>query len=71
MPIVIHTHAFTTQADGSTSNVVRMFDQDAREYLQTFFAPAGFVVQTKIDAMIVGLNEQLAEAEFESLIGGD
>jgi hypothetical protein len=69
MPIVNHNHTATVQADGSTSNVVRMYDQDAREYLQTFFAPEGFNIQTKIDNMIIGLNEQLAEAEFEQLIG--
>jgi hypothetical protein len=70
MPIVTHTHEFTTQPDGATSNVVRLFDQDGREYLQTFFAPAGFNVQTKIDNMIVELNEQLKQTEFETLVGG-
>ena len=70
MPIVTHTHEFTTQPDGSTSNVVRLFDQDGREYLQTFFAPAGFNVQTKIDNMIVELDEQLKQTEFDTLVGG-
>ena len=69
MPIVQHTLTASTQADGSTSNVLRMYDQDGTEYTQVFYAPAGFNVQTKIDNTIVGLNEQLATAEFEALIG--
>ena len=69
MPIVSSTHTFTTQADGSTSNVVRMFDQDGKDYVQVFYAPEGFNVQSKIDLMIVGLNEQLAEQEFQALVG--
>ena len=69
MPIVQHTLTASTQADGSTSNVLRMYDQDGTEYTQVFYAPAGFNVATKIDNTIVGLNEQLATAEFEALIG--
>lgn len=69
MPIVSHTLQSTTQADNSTSNVVRMYDQDAREYTQVFFAPAGFDVTAKINTMIAELNQQLAEDEFRSLVG--
>lgn len=69
MPIVSHIHESSTQADGSTSNVVRMYDQDAREYMQTFHAPDGFNVEAKIDLMIAGLDVQLAEQEFQTLVG--
>jgi hypothetical protein len=69
MPIVSHTLAFSTQADGSTSNVLRMYDQDGTEYTQTFFAPAGFNVQTKVDNTIAGLNEHLATTEYQALVG--
>ena len=69
MPIVQHTIESSTQADGSTSNVLRMYDQDGTEYTQVFYAPAGFNVSTKIDNTIVGLNEQLAESEFQALVG--
>lgn len=69
MPIVSHTLNSTTQADGSTSNVVRLYDQDGSEYTQSFFAPPGFDLETKINAMIAELSEQLAQAEFESLVG--
>ncbi len=69
MPIVQHTIASTVQANGSTNNVLRMYDQDGTEYTQVFSAPAGFNLQAKIDNTIVGLNEQLAEAEFQALVG--
>lgn len=69
MPIVSHTLQSTTQADGSTSNVVRMYDGDGKEYMQTFFAPSGFNVQAKITTMIAELDQQLAEDEFRSLVG--
>jgi uncharacterized membrane protein YvbJ len=69
MPIVTHNLAATTQADGSTSNVLRMYDQDGTEYTQVFYAPAGFNVQTKVDNTILELNEQLATNEFQALVG--
>lgn len=69
MPIVQHTIASTVQANGSTNNVLRMFDQDGTEYTQVFNAPEGFNIQAKIDNTIVGLNEQLAESEFQALVG--
>ena len=69
MPIVSHTHEFSTQANGSTSNVVRMYDQDGAEYLVTFPAPAGFDIAAKITTMIGDLNQQLADAEFERIVG--
>ena len=69
MPIVSHTLESTTQANGSTHNVVRFYDQDAREYMQSFFAPAGFDVAGKIISMQAGLDEQLKQDEFENIFG--
>ena len=69
MPIVSHTLEASIQANGSTSNVLRMYDQDGTEYTQVFYAPAGFNVQAKIDNTLVALNEQLAESEFQALVG--
>jgi hypothetical protein len=69
MPIVSNTVATTTQADGSLSVVVRLYDQDAREYTQQFFAPAGFNVTAKVQTMTAQLDEQLALDEFNSLVG--
>ena len=69
MPIVSNTVQSTTQADGSLSVVVRLYDQDAREYTQQFFAPAGFNVTAKVTTMTAEMNEQLATDEFNALIG--
>lgn len=69
MPIVSNTVQSTTQADGSLSVVVRLYDQDAREYTQQFFAPAGFNITAKVNTMTAELNEQLAADEFNALIG--
>lgn len=69
MPIVSHTVESSTQADGSLSVVLRMYDQDARDYVQTFFAPSGFDLTAKVNSTIAELNEQLAQSEFEALIG--
>jgi len=69
MPIVTHIVESSQQADGSTSNIVRMYDQDAKEYMQGFFAPAGFDVSAKVVNMIDALNQQLADTEFRALVG--
>ncbi len=69
MPVVTNTLQSSTNADGSTNNVLRLYDQDGKEYTQTFWAPPGFNLQTKVDVVIVELNEHLATAEFETLIG--
>ena len=69
MPINTHTLTSSANADGSTNNVLRMYDQDGKEYMQTFFAPAGFNLQTKVDNTIAGLDQQLAEQEFQALVG--
>lgn len=71
MPIVTHTLEQTTEANGSTHNVVRLYDQDGREYMTSFFAPSGFDVQTKINNMYAEMDEQLKQSEFEALIGTD
>ena len=69
MPIVQHIIEPSVQANGSTNNVLRMYDQDATEFTQVFNAPEGFNIQAKIDTTIAGLNEQLAENEFQALVG--
>jgi predicted RNA-binding protein Jag len=71
MPIVSHNLVQSEQANGSTHNVLRMYDQDAREYLQTWFAPAGFDAEAKVNMTIAEMDVQLAESEFEALIGSD
>lgn len=69
MPIVNHTLEQTTQANGGTHNVLRMYDQDGREYTISWFAPAGFDNATKINIAISEMDEQLKVAEFESIVG--
>jgi hypothetical protein len=69
MPIVSHTIESSVQANGSTNNVLRMYDQDGTEYMQVFFAPAGFSLQARIDNLIAGMDVQLAESEFQALVG--
>jgi hypothetical protein len=69
MPIVSNSVESSTQADGSLSVVVRLFDQDAREYMSSFFAPPGFNVDAKVAAMTAQMDEQLAEDEFRQIVG--
>lgn len=69
MPILSHTLESNVQANGSTSNVLRLYDQDAREYMITFNAPAGFDIDAKIALTIVEMDEQLKVSEFEAIVG--
>lgn len=69
MPIVLRKVEQTTQADGGYNVTVRLYDQDSREYLTTFRAPAGFDIQAKVDLMVIEQDEQLAQQEFEALVG--
>ena len=71
MPIVSHTVEQTTQANGGTHNVLRMYDQDAREYMTSWFAPAGFDNGSKVSNTITEMDEQLKQSEFESLVGAE
>lgn len=69
MPIVQRQVEQTPQADGSYNVVVRLWDQDATSYLQTFNAPQGFDVQGKVSLIESELNEQLALNEFQAIVG--
>ena len=71
MPIVSHNLEQTTQANGGTHNVLRMYDGDAREYMVSWYAPAGFDNAAKISATIAGMDEQLKQTEFEALVGAE
>lgn len=69
MPIVQHEVEQTAQTDGGANIVVRLFDQDAREYVTQFRVPAGFDVNGKVQMMIAEMNEQLAASEFQQFLG--
>lgn len=69
MPIVISNVEQSAQEDGGSNVTVRLYDQDGREYMTSFRAPAGFDIQSKVNIMIAEQNEQLAQLEFEALVG--
>lgn len=69
MPIVSHTIQSSAQPDGSTQNILRLYDQDAREYMLAFPAPAGFDLNARVATAIAEMNVQLAEQEFEAIVG--
>ena len=69
MPIVTHTFESNVQADGRISYVLRMYDQDGTERLQTGLLPANFDTSAFIAQRIVETDVQLAEEEFRSLVG--
>lgn len=69
MPIVSHTIESSPQADGSLSNILRMFDQDGTEYMQQFPTPPGFDIAALIEQKKAELNEQLAQDEVTQIFG--
>ena len=71
MPIVTHTLESVTQANGGTHNVLRMYDQDSREYMTSWFAPAGFDNAAKVSITLTEMDEQLKQSEFETLVGAE
>lgn len=71
MPIVSHEVKTTVNVDGSQYVVVRYYDQDATEYMQSFHAPVDTDVAAIAANRIPELDEQLAQQEFEALIGQD
>lgn len=70
MPIQSHTLEQTTQANGSTHNVLRMVDQDGKGYMLSFFAPVADVAAI-ITQRIEAVDAQLAEAEFAQIVGAE
>ena len=69
MPIVTNTIESVVQPNGGSSNVLRLYDQDGREYTYSFITPANFDLQTLINNRIAEMNLHLAESEFEQIIG--
>jgi hypothetical protein len=69
MPIVQTGKAVEIQANGNQQVVVRHIDQDGKEYMYTFNAKPEVNVDAIIADRIVLLDEQLAQQEFEAIIG--
>lgn len=71
MPITNSTWNAVPQANGGSSVTERHFDQDGTEVsLVTWFAPAGTDIQAVVNNRVVQLNIQLADQEFEAIVGG-
>ena len=58
----------STQADGSKHVVLRLYDQDGKEYMTPYFEPAGADRTAMIARRVTEQNERLAVSEFESMI---
>jgi len=71
MPITSHTVYESPQSDGSSHIVLRLYDQDGIEYMQTFWKPAGGDITAIVSGKISSMDVQLAEQEFESLVGAE
>lgn len=69
MPIVSSEFTFTTQADGSKNVIEKHFDQDGTPYISSWNAAASVDIQTVVNNHASGLSEQLAQQEFETLVG--
>lgn len=69
MPIISHTITSTEQPDGRISYILRLYDQDATEYMSSGLAPAGFNLSALVDARTAEWDVQLAESEFQSIVG--
>jgi hypothetical protein len=69
MPIVSHVLEQSTQANGGTHNVLRMYDGDGKEYMISFFAAVGVDVNAIITSRKAAMDEQLAQSEFEQIVG--
>ena len=70
MPIVANTVELGPQIDGRLVAVVRFYDQDGLEYLQTFGVSPEANVKGIVDEHQIQLNVTLAEAEYMAIIGG-
>jgi hypothetical protein len=69
MPIVQNTFTQNILPDGRISYVLRMYDQEGNERLVTGLLPADFDTGAFIQAKIIDADIQLAEDEFNTLVG--
>ena len=69
MPIVSHTIESSIQPNGGSNNVLRMFDQDGKSYMLSFYLPANITTDAFVTNQIAEMEVQLADQEFETLIG--
>lgn len=69
MPIVSHTIEAPGLATEDRHIVIRFYDQDGKQYMQSFWWPANADLNAYISARYAELSEQLAQDEFEALVG--
>lgn len=69
MPIVQNTFVQNVLPDGRISYVLRMYDQEGTERLVTGLLPADFDAAAFVQAKIIDADIQLAEDEFNTLVG--
>lgn len=70
MPVVNSTKQVSDIGNGYRYVVERHFDQDGREVgFLTWTAGPDVDIDAVVAARVVGIDEQLASAEFEQIIG--
>jgi hypothetical protein len=68
MPIIRHTIDTQQQANGSTYNILKMYDQEEQEYQVTFAAGVGVDVAPIVTKKIDDLDVHLAIQEVEQIL---
>lgn len=69
MPIIQTVKSVEIQANGNQQVLVRHYDQDGKEYMYSFNAKPEVNVDSIIADRITLLDEQLAQQEFEEILG--
>lgn len=69
MPVVSHTKQVDEQGDGRKHVVLRMWTNDPREISTTFYAGPEQDIDEQIAQIIAETDVQLAEDEFERIVG--
>ena len=69
MPIVQTVKSVEIQANGNKQVLVKHYDQDGKEYMYSFNAKPEVNIDSIIADRITLIDEQLAQAEFEAIIG--
>lgn len=71
MSIVSSTYEFTTLKSGAKHVVERHADHLGTQYMRTYFANAGTDLDAKLVEHSAQIEQDLAAAEFEQLLGGE
>lgn len=69
MPITQSTWDATPQANGGQNITERHMYNDTEVAAYQWYAEPGMDIQAIVDARVAQLNEQLAQAEYERIVG--